>query len=255
MKQYEKFGEKRFKEREEHFRGEKERLGASKKAEEKKRRREEEGKYFYCAIMCNKEKSFGNIGMNNNEVYAISYRDVGAVVNDSPMKDYELTGDNTKRHDDVIRQIMEEHAVVPVEFGTLIKNERILRCLLRKAYDPARECLKLVDNMVELGVKAVLNEDTVFDDPKKRKECISDVLGSLETKAKQTVTGDLFSSRLILNASFLVDKEGVNAFSNEVMRLREKYPMLKLLYSGPWAPYSFVYIKIGAKGVEITKNR
>jgi len=228
---------------------------ASRRAEEKKRRRKEEGKYFYCVIPFSKEKSFGNIGINNSEVYTIPYRDVAVVVSDSPMKDYELTEDNTRRHEAVLRQVMEEHTVAPAEFGTTIKNERILRRLLRKAYDPTRECLKLVDNTVELGVKAVLNEDIVYAEPEKRKECISDILVSLNTRAKQSVTGDLFSDRLMLNASFLVNKEGINAFSDEVAKLHERYPMLKLLYSGPWAPYSFVYIKIGAEGMEISKKQ
>jgi len=234
---------------------EKAKLEASRRAEEKRKRREEEAKYFYCVIPFSKEKSFGNIGMSNSEVYTIPYRDVAAVVSDSSMKDYELTEDNTRRHQAVLRQVMEEHTVVPAEFGTTIKNERILRRLLRKAYDPARECLKLVDNMVELGVKGVLNKDIVFVDHEKRKECVSDILGSLNTRAKQAVMGDLFSDRLLLNASFLVDKEDMNAFSNEVTNLQEKYPVLKLLYSGPWAPYNFVYIKIGAEGMEISKNR
>jgi hypothetical protein len=214
----------------------------------------EEGKYFYCAILCNEEKSFGKIGMNDSEVYTIPYRDVAAVVSDSPMRDYELTEDNTKGHEKVIRQVMEEHAVVPAEFGTIIKNETILRRLLKKAYDPAKECLKLVDNMVELGVKAVLNENTVFADVKQRKECTSDILNSLKVTAKQVVTGDLFSDRLILNASFLINKGDVDVFSKEVARLQNKYSSLKFLYSGPWAPHNFVYIKIGAEGVEITKK-
>ena len=214
----------------------------------------EKGKYFYCAILCNEEKSFGKIGMNNSEVYTIPYRGIAAVVSDSPMKDYELTEDNTKRHEKVIRQVMEEHAVVPAEFGTIIKYETILRRLLKKAYDPTKECLKLVDNMVELGVKAVLNENTVFADAKQRKECISDILESLKATAKQAVTGDLFSDRLILNASFLVNKEDVDAFSNEVARLQNKHSPLKFLYSGPWAPHNFVYIKIGAEGMETTKK-
>lgn len=233
---------------------EKARLEASRKAEEKRKRRKEEAKYFYGVIPFSKEKSFGNIGLNNSEVYTIPYRDVAAVVSDSPMKDYELTEDNIRRHEAVLRQVMEEHTVVPVEFGTTIKNERILKSLLKKAYDPVRECLKLVDNMVELGVKGILNKDIVFAEDEKRKECISDILGSLNTKAKQAVMGDLFSDRLLLNASFLVNKEDMNAFSNEVTSLQEKYPMLKLLYSGPWAPYNFVYIKIGVEGMEITKK-
>jgi len=223
--------------------------------EEKRKRRVKETKYFYCVIPFSKEKSFGNIDMNNSEVYTIPYRDVSAVVSDSSMIDYELTEENTRRHEAVLRQVMKEHTVVPVEFGTTIKNERILRHLLRKAYHPTRECLRLVNNMIELGVKAILSEDMVFADLEKRKECASEILGSLSSRAKQAVMGDLFSDRLLLNASFLVNKEDTNAFSKEVTNLQEKYPTLKLLYSGPWAPYNFVYIKIGAEGMEITKNR
>jgi hypothetical protein len=235
-------------------RQEKARLETLREGEEKRKRRKKEAKYFYCVIPFSKEKSFGNIGINNNEVYTIPYRDVAAVVSNSPMKDYEMTEDNTRRHETVLRQVMQEHTVAPVEFGTTIKNERILKRLLRKAYDPTRECLKLVDNMIELGVKAILSEDTVFVDHKKRKECISDILESLNTRAKQVVTGDLFSDRLLLNASYLVSKEDINEFSNGVTNLQEKYPTLKLLYSGPWAPYSFVYIKIGAEGMEFSKK-
>jgi len=229
-------------------------IEASRKAEEKKGKRKETGKYFYCVIPFSEEKSFGNMGMNNSELYTIPYRDIAVVVSDSPMKDYELTEDNIRNHEASLRQVMEKHTVVPVEFGTTIKNEKILRGLLEKTYDPIREWLRLVDNKVELGVKAVLNDDIVFVDQERRKECVSDILASLSTIAKQAVTGDLFSDRLILNASFLVNKEDIDAFSEKVMELQEKYSMLKTLYSGPWAPYNFVYIKIGAKGLEVTKK-
>ena len=213
-----------------------------------------EGKYFYCAIMCNEEKHFGKIGMNNGEVYAMPYRDIAAVVSDSGMIDYELTEDNTKRHEDVIRQVMNEHSVVPTEFGTTIKNEIILKRLLKKAYEPTLECLKIIDNMVELGIKAVLTENSAFAYEQERSECSTDIIESLKTIAKQAVSGDLFSSRLILNASFLVNRDHVDAFSDEVEKLQKKYPPLRFLYSGPWAPHNFVYIKIGTDGVEVKKK-
>jgi hypothetical protein len=108
--------------------------------------------------------------------------------------------------------------------------------------------------MVELGVKAVLNSDIGFADLEKRKECVSDILGTLITVAKQSVTGNLFTDRLILNTSFLVNKGDVDAFSDKVESMQEKYPMLRLLYSGPWPPHNFVYIKIGIQGIEINKK-
>jgi hypothetical protein len=226
----------------------------AKKPQEKGERREEQGKYLYGVILCSEEKSFGHIGMNGDEVHTIPYGDIAAVVSNSPMKDYEITEDNTLGHVEVLRQIMERHTVIPAEFGTTIKNDRILKHLLTKSHDLTRKCLKLVYNMVELGVKAILNSDIGFTDLEKRKECTSDILGTLNTMAKQSVTGNLFTKRLVLNASFLVNKEDIDAFSEKVARLQEKYPMVKLLYSGPWPPHNFVYIKIGAQGIEINRK-
>ena len=214
----------------------------------------EGGKYFYCAIMSSEEKRFGKIGMENNEVYTIPHRDIAAVVSDSPVIDYELSEDNTRKHEEVIRKVMNEYSVLPTEFGTVIRNKTILKRLLKKAYKPTKDGLKMVDNMVELGVKAVQSEENAFADTEKRKEDAQDILESLKAASKQTAVGDLFSRRLILNASFLVNKDRVDAFSDEVEKLQFKYPMLKFLYSGPWAPHNFVYIKIGADGVEIKKK-
>ncbi len=216
--------------------------------------KKEEGKYFYGAIRCNIEKNFGKIGLENNEVYTIPCGDIAAVVSDSSMTDYELTEDNTTTHEKVIQEIMIKYSVVPAEFGTTIKNEIILKRLLKKAYTPTVESLKLVDNMVELGLKVVQTGKTVFDYPNNREEYASDILEHLRAKAKQTVTCDLFSEKLVLNASFLVNKEGVDSFSDEVVRLKNKYQTLKFLYSGPWAPHNFVYIRIGTEGVEIKKK-
>ena len=216
--------------------------------------KKEEGKYFYCAIKCNEEKSFGNIGLDNNEVYTIPIGDISAVVSDSAMTDYELTEDNTKKHETVIQEIMNQYSVVPTEFGTTIKNEIILKRLLKKAYNPTVGSLKLVENMVELGLKVVQTEKTVFADTQNKEQYTADILESLRAKAKQAVACDLFSGRLVLNASFLVSKEKVENFSGEIARLKDKYQSLKFLYSGPWAPHNFVYIRIGTEGVEIKKK-
>ena len=222
--------------------------------EEKKRRRAE-GKYFYAMISGGGENKFGNIGVNDDEVYTLPYRDIAAVINDTPIKDYELTEENVRRHEAVLRQVMDKYTLVPVEFGTVINNERILKRLLRRAYKPTKECLKLVDNMVELGVKAILKKDTVYFDKERVKITSTEILESLKKKARQSVSSELFSDRLILNESFLVDKDKVDAFSEEVVRIEDSYPMYKFLYSGPWAPYNFVYIKIGKEGMEFSKKR
>jgi len=224
------------------------------KSEKEEQMGTEQGKYLYGVILCSEETSFGRIGINNNAVYTIPYGDIAAVVSDSPMKDYEITEDNTLRHIEVLRQTMEKYTVIPAEFGTMIKNEKILKHLLTKSHDPTKKCLKLVENMVELGVKAISDLDAGFTDPEERKKCVADISETLNKIAKQSVTGHLFPDRLILNMSFLVNNGDIDAFSDKVEGLQEKYPMLKLLYSGPWSPHNFVYIKIGTQGIEINKK-
>ena len=228
---------------------------ATKIIKEKKKRRKVGGKYFYAMISSSEDNKFGDIGMNDEEIYTLPYRDVAAVVSDTPIKEYELTEENTRRHEAALRKVMEEYTLVPVEFGTVINNERILKRLLRRAYKPTKECLKLVDNMVELGVKAILKKDIVYFEKERGKITSTEILESLKKKARQSVSGELFSDRLILNESFLVDKDKVDEFSEEVSRIEESYPMYKFLYSGPWAPYNFVYIRIGKEGMEFSKKR
>jgi len=234
---------------------EKAEVEASKIIEEQKKRRREAGKYFYAVVPLREEKSFGNIGMDDEEVYTIPYRDIAAVVSDTPIKEYDLTEENTRRLEMVLRRVMEKHAVVPAEFGTVINNERILKRLLRKAYKPTLECLNLVDNMVELGMKAILKKEIVYFEKERGKITTTEILESIKKKAKQSVSGELFSDRLFINESFLVDKDKVDVFSEEVARIEESYQMFKFLYSGPWAPYNFVYIKIGKEGMEFSKKR
>ncbi|MGO8806800.1 MAG: GvpL/GvpF family gas vesicle protein [Candidatus Bathyarchaeia archaeon] len=215
----------------------------------------EQGKYFYCVIKCSEERNFGKIGLNDKEVFTIPCGGIAAVVSDSPMTDYELTENNTKKHEKVVQEIMNEYSVVPTEFGTTIKNDIILKRLIKKAYSPALESLKVVENMVELGVKIVRTDKTAFVDAEQKETMVSEILESLKSKSKEAVACGLFSERLVLNASFLVGKELIGSFSEEVERLQTKYSTLKFLYSGPWAPHNFVYIKIGAEGVEVKKKR
>lgn len=145
---------------------------------------------------------------------------------------------------------MEKYTLIPAEFGTVIYDDEVLKRLMRRGYSSMRECLRLVDGMVELGLKVVPR-------PEEHKEPSSfpleEMIESLRKISEQSLSGELFSNRLLVNRSFLVKKGNVDSFSDEVTRFIESYPQLKFLYSGPWAPYNFVHIKIGKDGLEVVK--
>lgn len=216
--------------------------------------RGEAGKYLYAIIPIDEEKSFGNFGIGGGEVYTIICRDVACVVSDTVVSEYELTEDNLRGHDQVLRRLLESYSVLPAEFGSVFQNEKILEHLVKKAYSPIRDGLKLVDDAAELGVKVVLRKKPEDAGVEEGTEIIVEILGSLRKIAMKSVSEDLFSDRLILNESFLVKKGNVVSFSEEVSRLELKYPSLRFLYSGPWAPHNFIHIKIGREGIVFGKG-
>ena len=66
---------------------------------------------------------------------------------------------------------------------------------------------------------------------------------------------DLFSNRMIFNAAFLVDRNKVQDFSEEISKLTETFDSLKIKYTGPWPPFNFVTIKIGVRGVDVVGKK
>lgn len=202
-----------------------------------------EGKYVYCVIPAQKEKlSFGNIGIEGNgEVYTISYGPIAAVVSDVPMKEYVLIEDNVGVHNQVISRVMEDHTVVPMAFGQVFKNEEILGAVLGKIRGEIKKAMEVAEGKVELGVKVILPEGAELDED----AFASDIKGLREI-ATQCKLGRRFSHRLILNAFYLVAKDKVDAFSEAVGKLVEKFKQLKIQYTGPWAPFNFATIQVGA---------
>jgi len=212
----------------------------------------EDGCYFYGVISSGEKTRFGDIGMDGAEVYTLPYKDISAVVSDTTVKEYEMSEDYIRRHEEVLRSVMQSFTIVPVEFNTVIHNERILRRLLKRSYNTMKECLKVVDGMVELGLKVMRKKDSVQG--VKSKVTANKILEPLKGYSEQSISGDLFTDRLVLNESFLVKEDNMDPFSEVVSELEDEYHGVRLLYSGPWPPYSFVYIKIGREGIELDKK-
>jgi len=166
------------------------------------------------------------------------------------MKEYEATEEEVRVHKRVEEEVMKDHSVLPVAYGMVFKDKKILLLTMRKAKKAMRKAMKAVDNKVELGVKVVLPKDPVEWNGKTRdectKECESD-FGALKRTAAESKKLRLFSDRLILNATFLVDRDKMEEFSGAVGGLRDKYSSLKVQYTGPWPPYNFVDIQILGK--------
>lgn len=177
-------------------------------------------------------------------IRTVEYRSLSAVVSDIDALEPERSDENARAHDEVLREVLTSgggRTVVPMQFGMVFKNARTLKNVLRSGRRAFRKALNDVDGMAELGVKVLRDEGASVDETRVR-----DIVDRLGAAAERDVENDLFSDRLVLNRSYLVTRDGQAQFSEAVQAVRDDYDDLTIQYSGPWAPYSFVDIEIGA---------
>jgi hypothetical protein len=131
-----------------------------------------------------------------------------------------------------------------MSFGMAFKNTRTLKGVLRGARRAMRSTLNDIDGTVELGVKVIASGEETVSEGEIRTE-VTDRLSGLSINETEN---DLFSDRLIINKSYLVERERRDAFDAAIDDIETGYgDAVMVQYTGPWAPYNFVDIHIGAE--------
>ena len=77
---------------------------------------------------------------------------------------------------------------------------------------------------------------------------ISHILEKLSSLSSDKVSVKFPTEKLLLSASFLVEKGNVADFEMLVQQLIIEYQQLSFLLTGPWPPYNFTTIQLGEKG-------
>ncbi|MFT4957903.1 MAG: hypothetical protein ACI9EZ_001222 [Halobacteriales archaeon] len=181
-----------------------------------------------------------------SNVYTVDYKTLSAIVSDIDTTEPERTDEDVERHNEVLRTVMEHgdgRTVVPMSFGMAFKDTRTLKGVIRGARRAFRKALNDVDGTIELGVKLLASDPEAVDGDAVRE----DVDQRLGDHCINETDNDLFSDRLVLNKSYLVDRAEQGAFDDAIDEIEAEYEDdLIVQYTGPWAPYNFVDIHIGA---------
>src|SRR6185312_12094120 len=82
------------------------------------------GKYVYCIIQTTEPRRFGHIGIGSDPtaVHTVSYKDIAAVVSDTPLEVYDPTRENVLAHERVNEAVMRDFTVIPMSFSTVFKT-------------------------------------------------------------------------------------------------------------------------------------
>lgn len=137
----------------------------------------EQGIYLYCIADGAKETSLGNIGIDNNEVYAIPYRGISLIVHRCNAMVYKSEDKERVKgwilsHQKVVDIACEKFdTVLPLGFDTIIKGEsekgispeQNAQNWLKNDYDSLKEKLDKVRNKAEYGIQVSWDPKIIAD--------------------------------------------------------------------------------------------
>jgi hypothetical protein len=243
----------------------------------------ERAKYVYCIIRSAEPRRFGRIGLGAEptEVHTVNFREIAAVISDTPEEVLDATRQNVLTHERVNETVMKSFTVIPMSFGTVFKTREDIVELLRGAYEAFWDVLDKMQDKVEFGLKVLWDRDVMIrqiededEDIRRLKNELSAVPGStyfarmqygrqidaaLQVRSEQSVA-DIFAQlrdvsvaarankpigdKMIMNAAFLVSRDKETAFDAKVKEVAALYEKLNFRYTGPWPPYNFVNIRL-----------
>lgn len=127
-----------------------------------------EGRYLYCIVNSGKETDLGQVGIEDNLVYLVTFKDVGTVVHRCEAKPYktedkEKAGEWILAHQYVIDLATEKFGtVIPLTFDTIFKgDDETVKNWLSKEYGLLKARLARLEGKAEYGVQIFLDNDYV----------------------------------------------------------------------------------------------
>src|SRR4051794_28639457 len=241
------------------------------------------GKYVYCIIQSNEPCRFGPIGIGSEpaEVHTVNYKDIAAVVSDTPLEVYDPTRENVLAHERVNEVVMRDFTVIPMSFSTVFKTSEDIVELLRSAYDAFRDVLVKMQDKLEFGLKVLWEPETIIREIEKDDEnlrllrqeishqkgstyfarmqygrlvdsllqersekLVAEIFDTLGAVSVASRTNKPIGDKMILNGAFLVARDREPDFDAKVKEIDARYENLIFKYTGPWPPYNFVNIRL-----------
>jgi Gas vesicle synthesis protein GvpL/GvpF len=156
-------------------------------------------------------------------------------------------------HERVVDRLMNDGAVLPLRFGTILSGPEALRAVLDEDQVRFRVLLSRVRGCVELAVRVGLapaepvavsgGADYIRGRlaARQHEEDAADrVLAPLRSLARATARRPVQAGSTTVSESYLVSRPTVELFASEVRALQARNPGLSISCTGPWGPYSFV---------------
>ena len=182
------------------------------------------------------------------ETELVVVRDLAAVCGQSEYAAIEPTAERVERYTDVVSAYAKRNAILPAPVGVVFKSRDAVQRWLELHYVALSDALSFVDNRV-VGRVHVWRPGAAEE-----REAGSDLaaaaaesLRALRRSAVTTVPLRIEKlTGIVLSAAFLVEQELWKDFAAEVEEQGRRAPNLRFELTGPWPPYDFVHMQLGA---------
>ena len=222
-----------------------------------------DGKYLYCILDGIQDSNFENIGLHGKKTYAISYKDISAVLSNIPFKDIKPEIDAITLHQRIIDEARLYGTILPARFGTIFRSDDGVKKMLTKSYKDLRSKITKLKDKDEYGLKIIIDKSDLkkfellsHDTPeikKIKKEISSSGKGTsyfLKMKMDEAIRNHTYKKieelsgkiheemvkvakescllktdfdEIVLNAAYLVNRDEVGLFHKKLDQLKEKY--------------------------------
>jgi len=216
-----------------------------------------EGKYIYCITKGLGRTNFGSVGMNNGEVVFLPYRDIAAVVSNTPIINFDRLNKEklTKYvaiHQKVNEAIIKQTDAVPLSFGVIAPSVSEVMRILAKAYLQFKQELKKVEGKVEFVVHVRWDKEGLVSERNTYIKNIQDELGNI---TYDFTLNKLIDEEMLVNFSFLIERTQEPELDAKMQDLGRKYEgKLRFKYIGPMPPYSFSNINLSLGNFELVDS-
>lgn len=242
------------------------------------------GKYIYgiCDSSKGEEISREGIGGQGRQAYTLVFRDLSAILSDSPLLQYPLSRENLLAHQKVLESAMRRCTVLPVKFSTVADGEeRIVEKVLQPRYEEFKGHLHYLQDKLELGLKALWKDlssiyaEIVEKSPTLQAMCqqsqtpqnrmrlaragerVRDLLIKKQEEEREELLKHLtdllcrsrvnrsFGDSMVANLALLVSRKREPELDARIRDLAERWrDRYTFRYVGPAPPYNFIEIVI-----------
>lgn len=238
-------------------------------------------KYLYGIIEEPQFKTFEFNGLDGAAVYTINSRNLAGVVSDIEVTEIDPTRKNVMAHTMVQDGILQKYTFIPMGFGIVASSESGVRSLLEKNYSGLVSELNKLSGKIEVEVKIFWDDKALMSENQQlitnvqtrvkaassageahrllteagmqvekivsswKAKYVDQIYASLKKLAIDSRINSCSGIKMLLNASFLIDRKTETEFVEQVHNLDAKYQgNINFKYIGPLAPYNFVSLKL-----------